>query len=898
MKNLRQPDGPDNLVFWAKPLLRANFGHRTHFLPGSLVRRLSPPVRTTGRFSIVGTFLVVFALVAGLIWVGISLVGRSFVPEGAGSDEVAGLGATATITRDQQGIPYIEASNDLDAYASIGYAHAQDRLWQMDMIRRAGEGRLSEVFGRRTIGYDAMLRTIGFRRVADEILRAMPKPTRTALDAYARGVNAFIASHRGRLPMEFDALGYEPEPWSPVHSVLVSRLLAWELNTAFWSDVVYGAIRSRVDSLRFAEMLPSYPTDAPTIIPGGQRPEPGVVIPTAPRDTNHARTRPADTTQRETTVLSPGVLSPGVLRLERSMREFLGMNGSHVGSNAWAIAPSRATGGRAMLANDPHLMYTAPGRWYQVVMIVGRNHSAGVTIPGVPFIVIGRNDRIAWGMTALMADETDFYRERLDSATGTKAMHDGKWEPLRMIRDTIKVKDSSGSVPFIIRISRHGPIISDVHPFATTYPVADALALPRDTSSFLAHEPVAMRWRGNDVSQEIVAFHRINSARTLDEFTAAARLGGVPSISFVYADARGHIAYVPTARVPVRGEGNPNLPMPGWESRFNWKGVVPMDKLPRLADPQRGWIASANNKVANGLSFNIGDQWEDPSRAIRLEQLLDEGSRFEVVDFVQMQGDVQSPQMRTMVDYLLRAFADSTRQRPLVREALGRLRTWDGTMESGSAEAAIAAVWFQTLIEKTYRDELGPVLFAHFVQSAQLPIKALRRHSLTNSRWFDDVATRNVVETRDQIMRASLGNALALLQKRFPAGAIASWHYGTFHTLSMPHPFASEQRLRSIVNVGPLELGGSNTTLNNGEWDFNRPYNVRLGPSMRQIVDFADTAVFLRSIVTTGTSGQPLSQFYSNQTILWTANGHVNLRTYAPTGTAISSRTTLEPANR
>lgn len=860
--------------------------------PNQPVTSFSPRATSTRRFSVVGTFLVVFALLAGMIWVGVSLVGRSFVPEGSSRDAIAGLGAAASIVRDQQGVAYVVAESEADAYAAIGYAHAQDRLWQMDMMRRAGDGRLSEVFGRRTIGYDAMLRTIGFRRISEQILRAMPKATRSALDAYARGVNAFIGSHGGRLPMEFDALGYVPEPWSPVHSVMVARMLGWELNTSFWTDAVYGAIRDRVDSLRFEEILPSYPSDAPTIIPGGQRPEPEVqstrtAPPAAPAPTL------VDSSATAPTGGPSASLPLDVLRLERSMREFLGIGGAHLGSNAWAVSPSRTAGGRAMLANDPHLMHTAPSRWYQVVTIIGDDHRAGVTIAGAPFIVSGRNDRLSWGITALMADETDFYIERIDSATGTRALHDGAWEKLRVIRDTISVKDSA-SVPFVIRISRHGPIISDVHPFTSTYPIRDTAGLPLDTSSPLARHTVAMRWRGADVSQELVAFHRINRAKTLEEFTAAARLGGVPSLNFVYADARGRIASVPVARVPVRGAGSPNLPMPGWESRFNWKGTMPLEKLPRLVDPERGWVASANNKVANGLAFSFGDQWEDPSRAFRLEQLLQEGASFEVVDFVQMQGDVQSPQMRTMVEYLLRAFPDSARQRPTLREAIGRLRGWDGTMAADGIEAAIAAVWFQRLVERTYRDELGATLFAHYVLLAQSPIKALRRHARTDSRWFDDVSTP-ARESRDAIMRASLGDALGWLSKRFGTSAMTGWRYGAFHTLSMPHPFGQQERLRSIVNVGPIELGGSNTTLNNAEWDFNRAYNVRVGPTMRQIVDFADTAVFLRSIVTTGASGQPLSQFYSNQTLLWSANGHINLHRTPPTGAAVSSVTELEP---
>jgi penicillin amidase len=575
------------------------------------------------------------------------------------------------------------------------------------------------------------------------------------------------------------------------------------------------------------------------------------------------------------------------------MRRFLGIDGSHVGSNAWALAADRTAGRKAMLANDPHLAHAMPSRWYQVVLNYPNNTVAGVTIPGAPFVVIGRNEDLAWGMTSMMVDETDFYIEQLDSAKRTTMLHDGRWEKLTIIRDTIAVKDSAG-VPIVIRIGRHGPLISDVHPYSMEYPQPADAPKWRDSTSLLVTNPIAMRWTGSDPTQELAAFQRINRARNLKEFTAAARLGGVPSISFVYADRSDNIAYIPSARVPNRDAARANLPNPGWESRYNWKGSIPMERLPTLTNPESGYIASANNKVSNSLPFGMGDQWEDPSRAIRLEEILREGNSFAQVDFIQMQADVISPQMKYMVEFLIRAFPDSTQQGSAAREAIARLRDWDGGMIADAPEAAIVAAWFQKVIEMTYRDELGPELYQQFLMLAQMPIKSLRHHVMIDSRWFDDVTTPHV-EVRDDILRKALGKSLESLNERFGNWDLSTWKYGAIHTLTFNHLFGREEALRGIVNAGPFEIGGSNTTLNNGEWDFNKPYEVRLGPSMRQIIDFADTTAFMRSVITSGASGQPLTGFYTNQTVLYLANGYLALSDSAPAGAQTSSLTVLRP---
>ncbi len=862
------------------------------------------------RFSIVGTLLVIIALALGFTWLGLRLVGRSFVADGENDGSIPGLSANASITRDQNGVSYIDAATENDAMAALGYAHAQDRLWQMDLMRRAGEGRLSEIFGQPTIEFDKLLRTIGFRRTAHEIVRTMPKRTREALEAYASGVNAFIRDHKGRYAMEFDALGYEPEPWTPEHSVLIVRLLAWELNTGFWTDIVMGDIGRRVDSLRFTQILPYYPTDAPTIVPGGQHPEPlleqrlAAHVDTTHRDSAAARDSSArrDTSARRP---APGRISRSgtetlpapdltdVMDMEQNMRKFMGIDGAHVGSNAWAIAGNRAAGGKPMLANDPHLTFTAPCRWYQAVINYKGNRVAGVTLPGLPFVVIGRNNDIAWGLTSLMADETDFYIEKIDSLKHTTVQVDNGWEKLGLIRDTIRVKDSAG-VPMSIRTSRHGPLISDLHPYAHHTVNGRRVA---DSSSITATTAVAMRWRGADVSQEIAALQGIGTARNLQEFTAAIRLGGIPSLNYIYADRAGTIASIPVARIPIREAAHATYPNPGWDSRYDWKGTVPMEQLPSLVNPARGYVASANNKLANGLGYTVGDLWEDPSRAVRIDELLKDGNNFNTTDFVQMQADLVSPHMLYMVGFLLRAFPDSARQGSAVQLALRKLRMWNGAMVADAPEAAIAAQWLQTTIEMTYRDEMGPDVFRNYVSIAQQPIRAIRYHAMIDSRWFDDITTHGRVETRDDILRKALGHALDSLHARFDTWDINQWKFGAMHTLLFKHQFDTNEKLRGIVDIGPFEIGGASTTLNCAEWDMNQPFKVRLGPSMRQIVDFADTTAFMRSVITSGESGQPLNQFYKNQTVLWSCNGYLALASSSPVGRAVTSVTHLVPAN-
>ncbi|MGE3802734.1 MAG: penicillin acylase family protein, partial [Candidatus Kapaibacterium sp.] len=592
-----------------------------------------------------------------------------------------------------------------------------------------------------------------------------------------------------------------------------------------------------------------------------------------------------------------------LIEFDKKLRNDLGIGGSDVGSNGWVIAGSRTSGGKPILANDPHLQLSAPTKWYQAVIRTGDQTVAGVTIPGMPFVVAGRNNDVAWGVTTMMADETDFYLERLNKGKKDQVLHDGKWEKLEVVTDTVFFNDPRypGKLlpnPIQIRTSRHGPILSDLRDLIEKYtpPLIDSSVANALVTTPADSFALSIRWLGRDVTQELTALQKINNAKNFTQFKEGLSHGGVPGLSITYADKSGTIGYVPCFRAPIRNSADPSRVNPGWDSRYNWTGSRPVSALPTLTNPEQGYIASANNKISNSLQIPLPGLWVDPSRALRMEQYLAEGNTFEVIDCVQMQGDVLSEHMRYMVEFLIRAFPDSAVQGSKVRDAIGLLRSWDGEMGAESPQAMIAAEWAQIVYRRTWEDEMGEDVFRHFMLIAQLPLKNIRRQLMTNSRWFDDRSTITR-EQRDDILRKSLGEALDTLHNRFDSWEFSDWQFGKAHTLTFKHPFSIQKLIRNVVNIGPFELGGATTTLNSGEWNFNVPYDIVLGPSMRQIVDFSDTTTFIRSVLSTGQSGQPMNDRYQDQSIIWLYNGYVSLQKDIPSENERLSTTTLRPAS-
>ncbi len=758
-------------------------------------------------------------ILAGVIFFSLRyLVTKSF-PQYSGTINSSRISNEVKIYRDEFGVPHIIAHNEYDLFFTQGYVHAQDRLWQMDISRRAGEGRLSEVLGSSTIKFDKMLRTVGFKNIAEKLESSISPKSKEILQAYADGVNEFIRTHKGKYPIEFDMLNYEPEEWKPVHSLMISRLMAWELNISWHVDVALGELVAKLGEEKAKQIFPSYPENAPVIV------------------------------DKKNSVHSLPALK-NFSALERDFREFFGTTGTHIGSNSWAVSPQKSENGHAMLANDPHLGLGLPAKWYEIHLQAGSFDVAGVSLPGTPLVIIGHNRNVAWGLTNVMADDADFYLEKADSLGADSYFYKGEWKDIEMIHDTIFVKDTS-EIPFTIKKTIHGPAVNEIYPLNEM-----------QQSNF-----ITMRWTGFEMSDELHGIYLINASNNWQSFLSGVKEFTVPGQNFVYADREGNIGFHPGVRLPLRKNQNPTLPSIGWSGENEWQGFVLFDDLPSTFNPPEGFIATANNKTSSSIPYHISNLWEPPSRIQRIRQLLLQKEKFDVNDFKTMQNDYCSQFAKDIVPFIVGAYQHQTIDDQRLETVLSYFHNWNYMMSKENATTTVFEVFFHYLIKNIYRDEMGDELYNQYVFLANIPYRvtpALLRDSASS--WFDDVTTPGV-ETRDDIIRKSMMETLDFLTKKF-GNETKEWRWGRLHTLTLRHPFGKIDVLQSIFNIGPFEVGGSGTTVNNGEYHFTDPYEMTLGPSTRQIVDFSNLNAAL-SVIPSGQSGQPLHDHYADQSAVW-----------------------------
>lgn len=769
------------------------------------------------------------------------LVTKSF-PEYSGSVSVASIREGVTISRDQYGVPHISASNEHDLFFAQGYVHAQDRLWQMDLTRRAGEGRLSEILGPSTVKFDKMLKSVGFKTIAEKLQRQLHPKSAEILNAYTAGVNEFIRTHTGRYPIEFDMLNYVPEEWTPVHSLMIARLMAWELNISWHSDVVLGELVARLGEEKAAMVFPTYPENGPVI---------------AEEKIDAERMAPL----RQ------------FVSVHDQFKEFFGTSGTHIGSNSWAIAPKRSVSGRAMLANDPHLGLSIPAKWYEIHLTGGNVNVAGVSLSGTPMVILGHNPRVAWGFTNVMADDADFYFERTDSLGGDTYLYKNEWKPIEVTDDTVWVKDSA-YVPITIRRTHHGPAVNEIYPLDT----------------IVSSDFITMRWTGFEMNDELFALYLVNTAHDWQSFLNSVKYFTVPGQNFVYADIDGNIGFHPGVRLPKRADNNPTVPFRGWTGEHEWLGFIPFEELPSSFNPPEGFIATANNKTASNTPYHITNLWEPPSRIQRIREMLQSKQLLDVNDCRKIQNDEYSYFAKGMTPYILSAFSAVPMTDQPLATAVDYFRNWNYLLSRNDVPTTIFEVFFQHLNRNIYRDEMGDGLYRQYIVLANIPYRvtpALLND--TGSVWFDDVTTPER-ETRDEIIRKSLKEAVEELTAAL-GPSMKEWRWGRIHTLTLKHPFGDIEVLKSIFNVGPFEVGGSGTTVNNGEYHFTRPYEMALGPSMRKIIDFADVNGAL-SVIPSGQSGQPLHDHYSDQTPLW-KNGEYHTLPLDPDAVAKISKNIL-----
>ena len=765
------------------------------------------------------------------------------LPQYDGEIKVAGISNTVEIYRDSMAVPYILADTEEDAAFALGFIHAQERIFQMDIVRRAGAGRLSEILGPDALIFDKMLRTVGIKRTSERIMKIINPEVMELLIAYSAGVNQYLKDAKGKYPVEFDVLDYDPYKWEPLDCVIISRMMAWELNVSWWTDISFTHLVQEIGEEKVKQILPKWEENAPYVIP----PE----LKSYPR------------------------LNTGLIEIDKSLRKFLGVKGTHLGSNNWAIEDSLSASGKPIIANDPHLAYSAPGRWFAVVIRAGKWNVEGVSLPGVPAIVIGKNKNISWTVTNIMIDDADFYIEKLDSA-GNKYFFKNEWIELKEEEEIIKVKDSL-DVTLKIRSTHRGPLISDIHPFSILYPNEDL------------QNAISMKWLGMEITEEVNSYYMINMAKNLNEFRNAVNLFSVPGQNFVYADNRGNISYIFGGKIPKRESTSPTFVFDGTTDKYDWKGYVNRSEIPDLLNPPQKFIATANNKTLKNFKYHISNLWEPSSRIERITQLLSGKEKHSVSDFKNYQMDQVSPYAKKITGYILAAFENIKVTDENLSLALELLNDWNYDMNEFSQVPAIYSVFFTKLLRNIYDDELGDDLYNQFVFVGSIPYRSvLTIFENPSHRWFDNTGTSQR-EERDDIIRESLVDALSFLEKKF-GREVKEWQWGKLHTVTHEHTFSGEfSLLDEFINIGPYGVGGDGTTIFNTEYPFHepsgnfprfnhKPFEDILGPSMRYIFDFSKPDEFYL-ILTTGQSGNVMSDHYKDMAWMWLRGEYLTIKT-------------------
>lgn len=745
-----------------------------------------------------------------------------------GTARLEGLQANVQVTRDVNGVPHIVAESLDDLYMAQGYVHAQDRLYQMFFFRTLARGRLGELFQPRLADADRFLRTLGFVRVAEAEYELLEPATRSALEAYTRGVNTFVNTHRDSLPIEFSLLGVDFEEWTPVDTLLFGKVQALDLTDTWAHELLASDLLQAVGEDVARTLLPDYPLD---------------VSGTVPR--TGARSFERDV-EAFASVLQP--LKSGW--------------GEGLGSNAWAVAGSKSATGSALLANDPHLGVRNPSIWYQVHLSTrdGTHDVAGFGFAGVPGIVTGHNKDIAWGVTNLAADVMDVYLERLDpEAHPGQYMSAGEWKPLTVYTETIAVRDGT-PVTQTVRVTEHGPIISDA------VPISPALSTTI-TGTY------SIRWTALEPSRILDAVHGLQTASNWDEFRSALSRWDVPGQNFIYADRQGNIGYQATGRIPVRGQRVGTLPAEGWTGENEWPGYIPFEDLPSIYNPPERFVATANNRPYDERAANaFPGYFAPPWRIDRIREVLGSKDKVSLDDMQSLQLDTLSPLARRVVPFLT---AVQQSEEPVI-QAADLLKGWDGSMAADSAPAAIYEVTVNTVISRTVGDEMERDIFLQYLDNRGG--QALRAISDLLDRpddpLWDRKDTADVVERRDDVLKDSLVRATAELAA-FLGENMNEWSWGKIHTITPRHEFSGATLVGGMFEMPSQPIGGSMSTvavagypLVAAGFPLQQVYPVTLHQSYRMLLDTGDWSSG-KAVFATGQSGQPGSPFRDNLYPLW-----------------------------
>ena len=830
------------------------------------------------------TAIVLILVLASLGSIGVATARQSF-PEASGRLMVPGLKGRVDVLRDSYGVPNIYADNPDDLFLAQGYVHAQDRFFEMDFRRHLAAGRLSELFGSSQVETDAYVRTLGWRRVAEQELGLLAPSTRRYLDAYATGVNAYLEGRSAAdLSLEYSLLSlqglrYTPEPWTAADSVAWLKVMAWNLGSNLTQEAQRAIITAKLGAGRATSLFPRYPLDddfAPILRRGN------VVGKSFDPDASRNSNRPLPSDLSSDQLRKAVGAFEGAAKINQAIPPVLGSGSldAGTGSNSWAVAGSGTVSGKAILSNDPHLTTSIPSVFAQVglhcrtLSVPCPFDVSGFSMAAMPGVVIGKNTKIAWGLTTSYVDSQDLYLEDL---RGDTVRERNSYVPLHVITEQIRVRGEDQPRTIRIRSSRHGPLLSDVD-----HLLQEVSASKSDPSK----EPygVALSWTALQPGRSMDALLRIDKAQNFNEFRDAAALLSAPSQNLIYADTSGNIGYQLAGAAPLRSEGNGTKPSPGWDQSYDWKGLIPFAKLPYIFNPPSGFIVAANQQVIGaqypyplGSTFSYGWRSQEIIDRLRDAPLLTMDSAEQIFydDTIRFAAE--------LVPILLKIKVPD----PWVVEGQRTLVGWDYSASKESAAAAYFNVVCHNVFKLTFRDELPEELWPEGGDRWYAVLTMLLKQP--RNPWWDDVTTKDKIETRDDILLAAMINARKEITSLM-ARDTDQWQWGKLHKVALRSQTMGTSGIKpieSLFNRGGYEVGGGPGVVDAMAFNDLGGYAVTSAPAMRMLIDLGDLDAS-RWVNQSGVSGHAFNRHYDDQTALWVNN---QLWPFVSTRAAVEART-------
>jgi penicillin amidase len=793
-------------------------------------------LRAILRFLFWSAAIAVIAVGATLWW----FVYRP-LPQLDGTVALPGLQKDVIVERDHWGVPHIRANSAEDMVEAQGYVMAQDRLWQMDLLRRVARGQLSEILGPATLNVDKQFRTFGFARAAERDLGLMDPASRAIFDAYARGVNHFMEQHRNQLPLEFSLLKYKPQPWQPTDTLVISGYMYQTLTDTWEEEIDRAKVADRVGWERARDLfspdaaMDHFVVGDPNIVNDGSQ---------------HSRVSPDDEENDDDDDMEPdGVLkasaaaqthataadsSPDLTyALATSVRDFLVGSRREIrhslGSNNWVVSGDHTATGKPLLANDTHLELSIPPIWYEIHLSAPGWNVKGFTLPGAPFVVIGHNDRIAWGFTNNGADVQDLYIETFNASAPNEYRANGKWVKAQLFDEAIHVKGQPDE-HLRLAVTRHGPIVR--HEEGKSY---------------------ALRWTATEPGGLSNVYNWLGKAQNWEEFRSFMKKAWGPGQNAVYADVEGNIGYVMAARVPIRKKGHGEIPAPGDHDEYEWTGYIPFDQLPQALNPDSGLIVTANARVV-GPAYKpyLTDRWEEPYRTARIYDLLHDKHGLRPTDMLQVQTDTYSYPHLFLADQLSAAAKISAPKDARAQKLIDGLKDWNGIADADSAEVSFLVAFRRAALALILEPYLGDQPSLYRWRTTTFLQKVLTDRP---AKWLPPA-----YKSFDALLAAAADRAVARLAQDSNSSRIEDWPWKRFNSLDMLHPIGREGLLKKFLSISNKPQSGTSYSV--------RAATKTHGPAMRFVANPSnwDESILL---LPAGQSGQPGSSHYSDQFSYW-----------------------------